>query len=430
MGKVWSAFWTPESPCHQSLAFSQDLAFVRTVFRSWATCRMSLIIRQSDFDSFCREIRAAGIVAFDSEFVSEFTYRPELCLLQLATPTRRVAVDPFEVTKLDQFWDIMLDPAITVVVHGGREEVRFCLANTDQPPVNLIDIQIAEGLRSPSFPLSYTALVGRVLGVRTEGKETRTDWRRRPLSAAQIHYALEDVEHVLDVWNRQSNQLRGRGRIDWAQAEFQRFVDEIAAERTREGWRRLSGLNRLTARELAVVRELYEWREQESITRNRPVRKTLRDDLLVDLAKRQPSTVDELLATRDLNRSEYRRAADDILDAISRGARQPASKWPALEKVDRGDEEQVVGQLLGIALANLCLQEDVAMQLVGTSSDLRQLVRWHLHGRREDPPRLMQGWRATVCGTLLTDLLDGKIRLRVADPKSDHPLVFERHDSL
>lgn len=392
----------------------------------WAIVRMSLITRQADFDHFCTRIRAAGIVAFDSEFVSEFTYRPELCLLQLAIPGAQVAVDPFEVPKLDQFWELMLDPAVTVVVHGGREEVRFCLAYTDQPPVNLIDIQIAEGLRSPSFPLSYTALVGRVLGIRTEGNETRTDWRRRPLSAAQIRYALEDVEHVLQVWHKQHDHLESRQRLDWARAEFERFVHEIAAERTRENWRRLSGLQRLNARELAVVRELYEWREQESQARNRPIRKTLRDDLLVDLAKRQPSTVDELLATRDLNRSEYRRAADEMLDAISRGLRLPAAQCPAPERAERGDEEQVVGQLLGIALANLCLQEGVAMQLVGTNSDLRHLVRWHLNGRQGDRPRLMQGWRAEVCGALLTDILDGHISLRVADPKSDHPLVFDR----
>lgn len=124
----------------------------------------SLIVSQSEFNDLCAHIREAGEVAFDTEFVSEFTYRPELCLLQFATRERCVAVDPYQIEDLTAWWDIMLDPAVTVVIHGGREEVRFCVTNTLQAPTGIIDVQIAEGLHSPSFPLGYTALVQRVMG--------------------------------------------------------------------------------------------------------------------------------------------------------------------------------------------------------------------------------------------------------------------------
>jgi ribonuclease D len=321
----------------------------------------------------------------------------------------------------------MADGETTVVVHGGREEVRFCLTQAQQRPHKLIDVQVAEGLRSPSFPLGYTALVSRVLGQRTHGKETRTDWRRRPLTDQQIHYALEDVEHILQIWDRQRAELELKNRLGWAEAEFHRMIGEIDGERTRENWRRIPGIQRLSPRELAVLREVFEWREKDSLERDRPARKTLRDDLLVEIARRQPRTVSDLMATRDMNRSDYRRAAPDILESIARGLAVPASDLPAIERIEKKDEEQVLGQLLGIALANHCLQESVAMQLVGTSSDLRHLVRWHVYGERSgEPPRLTQGWRSEVCGALLTDVLDGRIVLRVADPQSDHPLIFER----
>jgi ribonuclease D len=386
-----------------------------------------LIVDQAEFERLCEHIREMGEVAFDTEFVSEFTYRPELCLLQFATRKHCVAVDPFEVTDLGSWWRLMADNKTMVVVHGGREEVRFCLTHTQQRPAKLVDIQVAEGLRSPSFPLGYTALVARALGQRTHGKETRTDWRRRPLTDQQIDYALEDVEHVLQIWDRQRKELASRTRLEWAEAEFNRMIDEIDVERTRENWRRIPGIQRLNPRELAVLREVFLWRERDSQERDKPARKTLRDDLLIEIARRQPRTVNDLMATRDMNRSDYRRAAPDILESIARGLEVPAHDLPTMERVEKKDEEQVLGQLLGIALANHCLQEGVAMQLVGTSSDLRHLVRWHVYGERSgEPPRLTQGWRSEVCGALLTDVLDGRIVLRVADPQSDHPLIFER----
>ncbi|MFO1021357.1 MAG: HRDC domain-containing protein [Planctomycetales bacterium] len=391
----------------------------------------SLIVAQSDFDQLCDEIQQAGIVGFDTEFVSEFTYRPELCLLQFATPGRCAAVDPYQVKDLSRWWDLMTSGEITVIVHGGREEVRFCLFATGKAPANLVDVQIAEGLRSPSFPLAYSALIPRVTGKKIHGKETRTDWRKRPLTPRQVEYALEDVAYLLEVWERQSKDFEKRGRLEWAAAEFKRFMFDIQEERTRENWRRIPGSQKLSARELGVLRELFQWRDKEAETRDRPARKTMRDDLLLELAHRQPHNVQELTATRDLNRTDYRREAPAILAAIQRGRDLPADQLPPVEKQQYKEEEQVLGQILAIALANLCLQEDVAQQLVGTVSDLRHLVRWHIYQDRSSGlPRLMSGWRAEVCGSLLTDILDGHITLRVADPLSDHPLIFERSPRL
>jgi ribonuclease D len=388
-----------------------------------------LIERQSDFSTLCDAIRDAGEVAFDTEFVSEFTYRPELCLLQFATPTVAAAVDPLAVDDLSEWWSIMTGGQVLVVVHGGREEVRFCLRYGESRPGRLVDVQIAEGLQSRSFPLGYTALVQRVLGVRTEGRETRTDWRRRPLTDSQLHYALEDVEHQLRIWSRQKESLGARGRLEWVHAECARAIDDIEREHAGDNWRRLSGLSGLSARELAIVRELYRWRESESQARNRPARKTLRDDLLIELARRKPKDVSDLMAVRDMNRTDYRRSAMVMIRCIERALAMPTPELPfMMKRHDKDQDEQLIAQLLGIALSNRCAQTDVSMGLVGNSADLKHLVRWHVYGDREETPRLMQGWRAEICGDLLGRVLDGKIALRVNDPQSDHPLVFEPWD--
>lgn len=389
-----------------------------------------LIVDQAEFDELCVHIRKAGLVAFDTEFVSEFTYRPELCLMQLATKQRCVAVDPFEVSRLDAWWDIMAEGKTEILIHGGREEVRFCLTNTGKPPGKLWDVQIAEGLRGRSFPLGYEALVKRVIGKTAHGRETRSDWRRRPLTEKQIAYALDDVRHMPEIWERQKKSLKELKRLDWVASEFQRFIAEVQAERSPESWQRLSGLHRLKPRELAMAHEIWKWREKEAEAKNRPARKILRDDLIIELARRKPDSVEDLLAVRDMNRTEYKKAAPAILRHINAGLAVADDQLPELPKQpedDKSHDEHVLGQLLGLALANRCAELNLAVPLVGKSADLRHLVRWHVYGERSgEPPRLTQGWRAEVCGDLLTDVLDGKIALRVADPQSDHPLNFER----
>ncbi|QDU06918.1 ribonuclease D [Gimesia aquarii] len=391
-----------------------------------------LIVQQSEFLALCDQILDAGIVAFDTEFVSEFTYRPELSLLQFALNGHTVAVDPYQVKDLSPWWDIMTNESTTVVVHGGREEVRFCRHFSGSKPNKLIDLQIAEGLRSRSFPISYTALVARVLNEKAGSKETRTDWRRRPLTQQQIKYALDDVKYVLKIWRIQEKELRDLGRVEWAEAEFQRMIDEVNSEFHRENWRRLSGLHKLKPRELAIIRELFDWRDEVAQEKDQPARRILRDDLLIELARRKPATTQDLIATRDLNRKNMFKLAPEVVERIAKAQQIPNDKLPKLVEnpnTQQNQDEQVIGKLLGIALANRCAEMNVSQTLVGTSADLRHLVRYHVYREHsEEKPRLMAGWRADVCGELLTDVLDGKISMRVADLESDHPLHFERQD--
>jgi len=388
-----------------------------------------LVVDQQEFEDLCNHFREAGIVAFDTEFVSESTFQPDLCLLQFATNEQSAGVDPFELDSLESWWEIMADDKTTIVVHGGQAEIRFCRQLGGRSPRRLIDVQLAEGMRSTSYPLGYGALVSRVLGKRSHGKETRTDWRRRPLSERQVHYAMEDVEHLLPIWNAQRDSLKKLNRFEWAEEEFQRMIDDIETDEGRDKWQKVSGIHRLRRRELAVAIELSRFRESEAERRNQPLRRILRDDLLIELARRQPVNSTELFATRDMNRTHHKRAADDLIACIERARAIPDDELPStapFKKKENSKDEHVLGQLLAIALSNRCAEVGISKQLVGTSAELKRLVRHHVFSENDGrPPRLTEGWRAEVCGDLLTDLLDGKISLRVADAESDHPLVFE-----
>jgi ribonuclease D len=386
-----------------------------------------LITQQSAFDALCRELADAGTVTFDTEFVSELYYQPRLCLLQFGTADRIEAVDPFKIDDLSAWWKLMIDDVTTVVVHGGREEVRYCLRFTGQRPRKLVDVQVAEGLLSRGFPLSYKALVQRVLGEKIDGSQTRTDWGHRPLTSNQVEYALEDVRYPLRIWEKQQKQLSKLGRLEWALDEFERRIDDYQAEDEREGWRRISGVQRLSRREMAIIREIHTLRNEEAARRDKPPRSILRDDLIIDLARRKPRTLKEVTATRGMERRDYRKLAEDLLAGVQRGLDLPDDECPARPASHRAEpQEDLLAKLLALALADRCAELGISSSIVGTMNDLTELVRWHTFEAGEgELPRLKQGWRAEVCGNVLTDLLDGRVTLRVADPHHEAPLRFE-----
>ncbi|WP_165063862.1 ribonuclease D [Paludisphaera rhizosphaerae] len=387
----------------------------------------SLVATAAGLLELIEHVRGEGRFGFDTEFVSEDTFEPVLCLIQVATSQRLAVVDPLAVGDLTPFWEVVLDPAIEVVMHAAGEDMRICLMRTGELPERVFDVQLAAGLVGYSYPLSHTNLVGQLLRVTISGSETRTDWRRRPLSQAQVRYALDDVRYLLELRDRLGAELERLGRSSWAEDEFQDYLDAIEQRADEDRWRRLPGLQHLNRRALEAARQLSHWRENEARRQNRPMRQVMRDDLVVAIAKRMPGNRRDLEALRDFNRPGLINRADDILAAIAAARAVPDEQLP--EPAPRHDDApgaSTVANLLAAALAQCCLENRVAGSLVATNSDLKRLIRWRLDGCPEGGrPELARGWRGELCGRLLLDVLDGRTALRVVDPESEFPVALE-----
>jgi ribonuclease D len=371
----------------------------------------------------CADVAASPQVGFDTEFVGEDTYVPDLCLVQVATPNALYVLDPFDCGPLDAFWDLIADPARVVVVHAGREEVRICNGAIGRPPGNLFDVQIAAGLLGYGYPLGYGPLVQAVLRKRLQKGETLTDWRRRPLSQDQIRYAFDDVRDLLALWKRIDSRLTKLGRSAWAQEEFAGFTRRALMEGVEvERWRKMKGVSNLDGRRLAVLREVYHWREEEAAKRNRPARTVLRDDLLIEIAKRAPRREDEITSLRGVGRVDLA----GLMEAIDRARRQPEDEWP--EEVERDNDPHavaLVASLLNVVLADWCAREELTTPLVATSADVRRLVRAAANG--EPPPAdsaLTGGWRKDHVLPVLQEVLEGRRALRVKSLNGDAPLEY------
>ncbi len=387
----------------------------------------SSVATRSGLDELVTHLRESGRFAFDTEFVSEETFEPVLCLVQVATRDRLVIVDPLAVGDLSPFWDIVLDPEVGLVMHAASEDLRICKFQAGQVPSHVFDVQIAAGLVGLGYPLSLGNLANQVLRITLSGGETRTDWRRRPLSESQLRYALDDVRHLLVLVDRLEAQLDRLGRRSWAEAEFAGFIDAIQNRSEEERWRRLPGLHQLSRRGLEVARRLSDWRFEEARRANRPLRQSLRDDLLVAIAKRLPASRRDLEALRDFNRPHLLARGGDILAILAEAQAVPAELLPEpVERHEEGPGLTMVINLLTAALAHCCAQHKVAPGLVGAAHDLKALVRWDADGRPEARrPDLTRGWRAEVCGRTLLDVLAGHLALRVDDPKADVPVALE-----
>ncbi len=390
------------------------------------------ITTEQELQQYCRELASAESIALDTEFVSEHTYRPVLCLIQVAADGRLAVIDPIEIGDVRPFWEVLARGRHETIVHAGRGDLEFCLEAIGSQPENLFDVQIAAAFVGIEYPAGYSKLIARLLDKKPHKHETRTDWRRRPLSNRQIQYAVDDARFLKEIRDLLYGRLQKLDRLSWFQEEMAHWRKEVERAQSGERWRRVSGNTGLKPRTLAVVRELWRWRESEAGRRNTPIRRVLRDDLIVELAKRQSADPKRISAVRGLERGDLKRRMGEISEAIQRGLELPDEECPKPNPSARRPKHSVLGQFLFAALSSICRRSDLASTMVGTQNDIRDLIAYQADAAaaaNQRPPRLAQGWRAKFVGDLFEDLLAGKVSIRIQDPTSDHPLVLEPRDA-
>lgn len=391
--------------------------------------RYDHIITDQHLRDFCELIAPAEILAFDTEFVSEDSFQPELCLIQLAAGGHLAIVDPFEVKDLSPLWNLLVAPGRQTLVHAGREEFRFLWRFVGKPPSDWFDVQIAAGLIGLEYPASYSTLAAKLLGKTISKDETRTDWRRRPLTQRQLEYALLDVAELEAIRSVLYARLRELGRLDWLRSELDEWQRDLVEFETGDRWRRMGGISALSPRSLAAVRELVAWRDSEGARRNQPARRILRDDLLIEIAKRLTADEKRIRAVRGMERGELQRYVPKIAQCVERALAFEDSELPRLERKSSRPQLNLLAQFLGTALGSICRSAQVAPSLAGTAQDVRDLIAYRLNlggFKNGEVPLLAQGWRAEVVGQVIDHLLAGDLAVRIADPLDDEPLVFER----
>ena len=363
--------------------------------------------------SLCDDLRKAGRFALDTEFVGERTYLPRLCLVQIATTEFIALVDTLAVGNMDPLWDLVADPNIEKVLHAAREDLRLAyFGGNKRLPVGIYDTQIAAGfIGLSSYPLSYARLAEALMGVKLNKAETRSEWDRRPLTPAQLDYARDDVRYLLPIADKLNGVLNRLGREEWLRDEMGRFSEartfEVSPE---EAYLRLRNARGMTARPTALLRAVAAWREREAEARDIPVRTLLRDEVVIELAQRPPRRLTDFRRVRGFPETEEVALGSPILEALNEARALTEEQLPPPLSSGGPEEtprERVLGDLLYAFGEALCLERNLAPELVLTKSDSLALARGQGSALRD-------GWRAQAVGNDLVRIAAGTASARLS----------------
>ena len=371
---------------------------------------------------FCAELKDSPRLALDTEFVGEDSFVPKLELIQVATDSMAAIIDFPAVQcggSLDVFWQIVCDPAVQKIVHAGRQDLDLFAVHAGQIPKPFFDTQIAAAMVGYGPQVAYANLVQRVHGAKLDKAHTFTNWSARPLSHAQLAYALEDVTFLLAIHDHLHARLSKFGRLQWVDEEFSRLENAVGETRRepQARYQRVRGWDTLKPKSAAVLRELASWREEEARRRNIPRGRVMRDEVLLQLARHPPRSLQDLRGVRGLHGGEVDRHGESLMAVMKAALELPPSAWPEVPR-ERKPEPESVGlvELLQAVLKARAMEEEIAPTLLGTTADLQALVDARTNREGLDLP-FLRGWRRLLVGNLLLDILDGKLALRV-DPKS------------
>lgn len=363
--------------------------------------------------------RAQGRIAIDTEFVSEGRYRPLLCLIQVAVAPRGGADDP-EIEVLDPIAgfdheplaEVLADPDVEVIFHAGSQDVAILRRAWGVAPQNVFDTQVAAGFAGYSAQAGYANLIAKVLGVQLSKSAGFTRWDVRPLTAEQVEYARSDVVDLLALADELEDRLIESGRIEWAREECRR-LEQISDERDAdEAYRRLPRVNRLRGRGRAAAYALAAWREATAQEENRPTGSILSDVALIEVARRQPSSLAELTAIRGVRPDVGRRRGGAIIEVVREGRDGDA---PPVEESNRAEPDP--GDAARIALCESVVRQRVfeaglAYELVASRADLTEIVTAARSGADDPDVRTLRGWRRDLVGAELLELLAGRRSVR------------------
>jgi len=371
---------------------------------------MDLISTTNELAEACSRMAAQPFVTVDTEFLRETTYYPLLCVAQMASPEEAVVIDALA-TGLDltPFFALLANEGVVKVFHAARQDIEIVWNMAKTIPHPIVDTQVAAMVLGYGDSISYDQLVQRITGDALDKSHRFTDWTRRPLTDAQIAYAVSDVTHLRDVYLKLAADLEKRGRSNWVEAEMEVLTSpETYRADPERAWERLKNRVR-KPKELAVLMEIAAWREREAQTRDVPRGRVIKDEVVVDIAVQAPMTIERLGQLRSLPKGfERSRWGEQIVDAVNRGLDRDPKSLPRLERFKPAPNGAATVELLKVLLRMTAERYGVAAKIIATVDDLDRIAA----NDEADVPAL-KGWRRELFGDKALALKQGRLALAV-----------------
>ncbi len=370
---------------------------------------MELVTSSTELGAVCERLSRHPFVTVDTEFLRETTFWPRLCVVQMAGPDEATIIDALAPgIDLSPLFKLMANDRVMKVFHAARQDVEIFWNLAKTIPVPMFDTQVAAMVLGYGDSISYDQLVARITGDTIDKSSRFTDWARRPLSPAQMTYAISDVTHLRDVYLKLAADLEKQNRTSWVNEEMKILTSPDTYEQKPENaWQRLKARVK-KPRELAVLIEVAAWREREAQSRDVPRSRAIKDDAIIEIAHQQPKTAEALANLRSLPKGfERSKSGEAIVAAVQKALARDPNTLPRLVR-DRplSNGASATVELLKVLLRMVAEQHGVAVKVVATVDDLQKLA---VEDDADIPA--LRGWRRAMFGEHALKLKRGEIAL-------------------
>jgi len=368
------------------------------------------ITNSATLAAVCERMARHAFITVDTEFLREQTYYPLLCVAQMASPEEAVTIDALAADiDLTPFYELMANERVTKVFHAARQDIEIIWNQAKLIPRPLFDTQVAAMVLGYGDAISYDQLVHRITGDTLDKSNRFTDWTRRPLTPAQLTYAISDVTHLREVYQALAAALAARGRANWVDEEMEILTspDTYRADPA-TAWERLKSRAR-KPKELAVMIEVAAWREREAQTRDVPRGRVLKDEVIGDIAIQAPTTPERLASLRSLPKGfERSKWGPDLIEAVKRGIARDPKTLPRFERARPQPNGSATVELLKVLLRMTAERHGVAAKVIATVDDLEQIA-----AKDDADVRALRGWRRELFGERALALKHGELALAI-----------------
>ncbi len=370
---------------------------------------MQPITTTNELFALCDRLKSAEFVTVDTEFLRDNTYYSKLCLIQIADDNEAVAIDPLaDGIDLTPFFDLMANKDVIKVLHACRQDLEIFVNMNGEVPEPIFDTQVAAMVCGFGDSVGYETLVNKLAGGQLDKSASYTDWSKRPLTDAQLSYALGDVTHLRTIYRKLKRELENTGRESWVEEELAPLKDKsLYTIQPVDAWQRLK-VRTNKPRFLGILKALAEWREVEAQQRDIPRNRVAKDETLFEIAAHPPKDAKQLDRIRGVpNGFSRSRAGKTLMEALEIGLNMPESELPKIAKAKPRPATPPMADLLKVLLKIKCEQARVATRMVASAQELEA---WAAEPHKTDL-RAMHGWRDDIFGKDARKLMKGDLAL-------------------
>ena len=363
----------------------------------------NILETEDSINNFVSKISSTNTIGLDTEFVRIRTYYPKLCLVQISSNSGTGCIDCLQRNNLNKVWQLIFNPNKLKIFHSARQDLEILFLIKGQIPENIFDTQIAAALLGYPPQVGIKQLLKDELNIEISKTETRSDWSKRPLDLKQIEYALEDVNHLLNLHNALKNKLKEKERYRWAMEDSSRILtNEKELFNPDSAWKRIPGIKNLKNKNQYLAVKLATWREKTAIQMDLPRQWLLSDQALIETAKKEPVSLTRLerigIKNRHLKKSQ--------LEQISKLVRQHKENIervgklkPKFNKNYKIHSDPNLLEKLSKIISVKAKELNIFPEVLAGKKDLLAL------SQKNSDSKLLTGWRKKAIGAELNELL-------------------------